>query len=210
LTGLPARRIAGIAAAGLRLVPADPATTVGRVDVWADPTTGLPLQVVVTGRGSPQPAVETHFLDLRRGQPSTVDAPPVAPDGVRHGTATTTDLSDVLNAVAAPLPGSLAGRPRRPSDVQGLTTVREYGTGFATFAVLPLPGWLGRRSYRAAGAVGGQPVDLAGGDGIVVRTPLLNLLAVQADAGPDFLLAGPAQPDLLRSAAIELLARSGE
>src|SRR5689334_4164931 len=40
VTALPSRRVAGLAAAGLRLRPADPDTTIGQVDIWADPRTG--------------------------------------------------------------------------------------------------------------------------------------------------------------------------
>ncbi len=49
LSRLPARRVAGRSAAGLRLVPADPASTIARVDVWADEASGLPLRVEVYG-----------------------------------------------------------------------------------------------------------------------------------------------------------------
>ena len=52
---LPSRRIAGRDAAGLRVTPTDPQTTVGRVDIWADPTTALPLRVEVAG-ARPGPA----------------------------------------------------------------------------------------------------------------------------------------------------------
>ena len=48
-------RVAGQSAAGLRVTPADPASTVGRVDIWADPSSGLPLMVEVFGRGSGPP-----------------------------------------------------------------------------------------------------------------------------------------------------------
>src|SRR3712207_7111533 len=41
-------------AAGLRLTPSDPDTTIGRVDIWADatgdPATALPLRVEVSAR----------------------------------------------------------------------------------------------------------------------------------------------------------------
>ena len=40
LTRLPTRLVAGVAAPGLRLVQQDPATTVSRVDLWADPRPG--------------------------------------------------------------------------------------------------------------------------------------------------------------------------
>ncbi|MGH3568712.1 MAG: hypothetical protein ACRDRH_22335 [Pseudonocardia sp.] len=65
VTPLPARRIAGRTAAGLRLVPTDPATTVGRVDVWADPATGLPLRVEVGARGEPAGTVALLATELR-------------------------------------------------------------------------------------------------------------------------------------------------
>ena len=49
--GPPHRRAR--AADGLRLTPSDPDTTIGRVDVWADPVTGLPLRVEVAPRSDP-------------------------------------------------------------------------------------------------------------------------------------------------------------
>src|SRR5690348_5049700 len=42
-------RVAGQSAAGLRITPADAATTVGPVDRWADPSSGLPLLVEIFG-----------------------------------------------------------------------------------------------------------------------------------------------------------------
>jgi hypothetical protein len=44
VTAIAPRHIAGVDAAGLRINPTDPATTIGRVDIWADPETGLALQ----------------------------------------------------------------------------------------------------------------------------------------------------------------------
>ncbi len=49
---LPSQRVGGVDAAGLRLVPADSGSTIGQIDVWADPATGLPVQVEVFGRGA--------------------------------------------------------------------------------------------------------------------------------------------------------------
>ncbi|MGH3421027.1 MAG: hypothetical protein ACRDOD_15760, partial [Streptosporangiaceae bacterium] len=40
---LPPLRVAGQSAAGLRVTPTDPASTIGSVDIWAQPSTGLPL-----------------------------------------------------------------------------------------------------------------------------------------------------------------------
>ena len=49
---IPSLRVAGQSAAGLRITPADPASTVGHIDIWAQPGSGLPLMVDIFGRGS--------------------------------------------------------------------------------------------------------------------------------------------------------------
>src|SRR6266536_3922920 len=51
------RRVAGVNALGLRISPRSPATTVGRVDLWADPSSGLPVRVELTARGAGVPIV---------------------------------------------------------------------------------------------------------------------------------------------------------
>src|SRR5436305_5327793 len=52
LAPLPARRVAGVAAAGVRVTPRSEQTTVAYIDVWAEARTGLPLALEVTGRGA--------------------------------------------------------------------------------------------------------------------------------------------------------------
>ena len=52
ISRLPARRIAGVDAAGLRLVPTGTGTTIGSVEIWADPASGLPVEVRISSRGS--------------------------------------------------------------------------------------------------------------------------------------------------------------
>ena len=42
---IPPLRVAGQSAAGLRVTPADPASTIGHIDIWAQPSSGLPLMV---------------------------------------------------------------------------------------------------------------------------------------------------------------------
>src|SRR3954470_2427325 len=53
---LPARRVAGRPAEGLTLRPSDPLSSVGRVDVWADAASGIPVLVEVFGRTGDLPA----------------------------------------------------------------------------------------------------------------------------------------------------------
>jgi hypothetical protein len=71
LSALPTRRVAGRAAAGVRLVPRDPGRTMVRaVDLWAEPTTGLPLRVEVRAQGEGDPVLTAVLLDLDLGAPS--------------------------------------------------------------------------------------------------------------------------------------------
>ncbi|MGI8450764.1 MAG: hypothetical protein ACR2MP_27020, partial [Streptosporangiaceae bacterium] len=67
---LPYRRIARVDAAGLRVVPAGTGTTISAVEIWADPASGLPVEVQITSRGSSQPVLISTFLELSRTQPS--------------------------------------------------------------------------------------------------------------------------------------------
>jgi hypothetical protein len=50
VTRLGSERVAGIEAPGLRLTPRDTRSSIGHVDVWVDPASGLALRVSVFGR----------------------------------------------------------------------------------------------------------------------------------------------------------------
>ena len=64
---LPPQRVAGQSAAGLEIIPAASQSTIARADIWASPTSGLPLLVEVFDRSKPQPALETQFLQVGPG-----------------------------------------------------------------------------------------------------------------------------------------------
>jgi len=208
LESLPARRVAGVDAAGLRLVPTDPETTVGPVDVWADPRTGLPVEVRVTGREGGAPGLRSRFLDLSQGPgavPADVVRPPY-PDGGARAESRVTAVGDRIDRFApAVLPDRLAGRPSSQV-VAGGQALRTYGQGFSTFGAIALPGGLAFRVYDAARTSGAQAVAVEGGEAMLLRTPLLNLLVVVARGGLGFVLSGPVALDLLSKAANELLA----
>lgn len=206
LESLPDRRIAGVAAAGLRLRPSDPETTVGHVEVWADPRSGLPLEVRITGREGGAPGLRSRFLELDQG-PDAVAADVLAAPYPASG-----DRAEILVASAgriddfAPgvLPDRLAGRASSQI-VEGGQALRTYGQGFSTFGALALPGGLSFRVYDTTRSAGGLPVELEGGDAALLRTPLVNLLVVASDRGLGYVLSGPVGVDLLTRAARELL-----
>jgi hypothetical protein len=191
LTTLPSQRVAGVAADGLRFTPGDPDTTIGRLDVWADPATGLPLQVDLAG------VFSSRFLDLGKDPP---DAKVLIPDAAASSGFTTTSQNDVtaaLNIVAGPgLPGSLAGKTRLPGSVAGLGV---YGSGLSRFVVTPVPGRVGQRTLDAVRDAGGAPV--AGG--YALQSTVLTVLVVRPTRRT-YVLAGFVSPELLGRAATEL------
>src|SRR6266487_839573 len=121
---LPPRRVAGVDALGLRITPRSPTTTVGRVDLWADPFTGLPVRVELTASGGRGPIIVTSFLDLQQRAPE-----PFSP---------------------FVLPDSLAGSPRRTEVASAAST---YGRGYVLVAALAFPARISRRTREFLEAV---------------------------------------------------------
>jgi hypothetical protein len=213
LTLIESRSVAGVAAAGLRLTPTDPETTIGRVDIWADPATGLPVQVEVTGRDAATPVFTSRFLDLDQRPPDTAVVTPMVAKSAGFAVTTAQDLAEALNGVApVPMPDRLAGRARTTLPVRGLdvTGVGAYGAGLSTFVALALPGRVGSQALQAAQDRGGTPVAFANGQGYETRTSLISALIVRSfgdrQTRRTFLLAGPVSPQVLQTAGAELLA----
>jgi outer membrane lipoprotein-sorting protein len=70
VTRLPAQRVAGLDAPGLRLDPAAEQSSIQHADIWVDPASGLPVRVAVHGKGDVDPSLTTQFLDLDLTAPS--------------------------------------------------------------------------------------------------------------------------------------------
>lgn len=216
LTVLPPRRVAGRAADGLRLVPADPASTVGQIDIWADAATGLPLDVAVVSRGARQPALETHFFQVGRWTPGRAILTPQRGPGTGFTTVSASSLAGELSHLApVVLPVKLAGRPVRI--LPDLLPIGLYGRGLSTFAVLALRGRTGRELLQGAQTAGGIPLSTADGTGVLVTSPLVTVVLMHRDvpSGPPgsdvtFLLAGLANSTVLEQAAATLVSRAGE
>lgn len=210
ISRLPPQRVAGVDAAGLRLLPEDPDSTVGAVDIWADPASGLPLQVAVITAGTTKPILVTRFLDLNESRPSLADVTPAPGPGVGTTITALPDVSGILNRFGPPLPGSIAGMRRVPAPT-GLADVAAYGAGFSRFAVLPLPYRVGQSALNAAESAGAGGVSLSGGTGALIDTPLLTVLLAQSQSGgPVYLLTGPVTSALLVRAGSALLSDQSE
>ena len=212
-TRLPSLRVGGVDAAGLRIVPAGGATTIGQIDVWADPASGLPVQVEVIGRGTSKPALVSRFLQLSLRRPALATVTPHPSPGAGVTQAQLPDVTGILNGFGPPLPASLAGlrlaTPAFLSGVSGLPDLGAYGSGLTRFAVLPLPFDVGSEALTAASdaGAGAGVVRLTDGTGVLLRTPLLTVLLARTQSGGTvFLLAGPVTPALLVRAGSDLLA----
>ncbi len=204
---LPPQRVAGQGAAGLEIIPAAPQSTIARADIWASPTSGLPLRVEVFDRSKAQPALETQFLQVGPWTPDAGVLTPRYSPGTGFTTTTPADLSGVLkNLDDERLPRYLAGLWRQPSPVP---QVGVYGDGLAVFAVLTFHHDTGSSLLQNALDAGAAP--LSGAEvraGAVASAPLVNLVLVRPAHSPDvFLLVGLVSKATLEQAAGVLAAR---
>lgn len=207
LSRLPAHRIAGVDAPGLRLVSQEQGTTIGHVDLWADPQTGLALQVELYGVTDRLPVLSTTVVDLQRGLPSAAATRFVAPVGAQLSYEDSIDVAAAANAFAAyDLPTSLAGLPSRNGSDPG--AVGTYGRGPTTMFVLALRAQVAgplRQQLRA------NPAARRTYEGTISGAGPIGLLVTPGRFGPlerggGFLLAGTVTADVLQRAADQLLA----
>jgi hypothetical protein len=203
VTALPPQRIAGISAAGLRIQPTDPDTTVARADIWADPDNGLPLRVEITARGATKPIMMSWFLNIDIGAPdASALAPPSQPGGVSQ-VAAPTILSTVNQLGRYPLPRWLGSHEAQPQ-LPGLPGVGRYGSGLSQFVVLPLPRNVASSAFDTASKNGGKKVTLPFGRATVIQIPLLTVLIEQVGYRRSYLITGLVNPTVLEQAANEL------
>ncbi len=200
-------RVAGQSAAGLRMTPADPASTIGQVDIWAEPASGLPLMVEIFGRGSRTPALDSQFFAVGRWQPQARVLTPVRGPGTGFDVTSADNLAGALNELGLEgLPDQLAGRARLPVTTQ-FDSIGVYGSGLARFVVLGVRGESGRNLVADTLAAGGTPVSLSGGTGASIGAPLINAVIVRPPGFyVTFLIAGTVSAGVLEQAAAELVA----
>jgi hypothetical protein len=200
---LPTQRVAGVDAAGLRIVPASKVTTVGAVDVWADPATGLPVQVEIFARGAAAPLLVTRFLNVSLTRPPLSTVTPQPAPGVGYTSTRLPDVSRILNQFGPPLPYQLAGFGE-VANPGGLADVAAYGSGLARFVVLPLPASTGSAAMSAAKSVGAS-IKISGGTAELIQASLLTVVLVSVPGGLVYLLTGAVTPITLDHAATALL-----
>jgi hypothetical protein len=198
--------VAGRSAAGLRMTPADPASTVGQVDIWAEPGSGLPLMVEIFARGSRTPALETQFFGVEAWHPQAQVLTPQRGPGTGFTVTSVSSLPGALSNLGfEALPAELAGRVRVRLPGQ-FYMIGVYGGGLATFVVLGVHGSGGLSLVADALSAGGTPLEVAGGTGALIGAPLINaVLARPIGSYLTFLVAGTVSPQVLEQAADTLV-----
>jgi len=204
VTVLGARRVAGVSASGLRLTPADEDTTLGRIDIWADPVTGVAVRVEITARGQQAPVLVSEFQELDQTTP--VVNVPVPTPGSGFSVTTAPDIAGALGAVSqVTLPRTVAGRTVRSSDFGGIQGAALYGDGLAAFAAAALPRDVANAAGDAAEKAGASTVKLANGTATLLSIPPLSLAIVRSTLSRrSFLLVGTVTPSVLETAGDEL------
>jgi hypothetical protein len=199
---LPDQRVAGVDAAGLRLTPAGSTSTISAVDVWADPRTGLAVEVEIFGRYSPVPVLVSRFLDVSFARPALATVTPNVSGASRFATTDLPDVSRILHGYGPGLPSTLGGEPE-VAGVAGLPDLAAYGSGFARFAVVPLPDRTGQSLLQAASSAG-VTIELGSGTAVIIQTPLVTVLLSEQPSRPTYLLAGTVTATVLEHAAHQL------
>ena len=152
VSALPRRQGRRPAAEGLRLQPSDPLSSVGRVDVWADSASGIPVLVEVFGRSDDVAAMSSTFLDFSAVAPARAELAFTVPPGARVRSVPRDDLiRDIARSGGPRPPDTLLGFARsRPG--AAVATIGEYGRGVTQLAVGTLPERLGGLVARPAAA----------------------------------------------------------
>ncbi len=195
---LPARRVAGVTAPGLRMVPALPQSSVAHADVWVEPQTGLPVQVELYGvRDGDNPSLTTRFLDLDTTLPPVDRTTFTLPPGAELTFDDVIDVADGADQYASTTtPPTLAGLERRPGSGEA---VGSYGTGATVLFALPLQERVSDPLREQLDTTPGVRVD-AFGSALTVG-PLNIVLTPERFDRPSWLLAGTVLPQELRDAA---------
>ena len=204
VTRLGTRRIAGHDAPGIRLVPKEPESTIRAVDVWADPRTGLPLQVEALAKGGVNRPMESRFLDVSLAPPadSTIRFRPNLRSNVDFHMHEDL-LSSLDTRFARATPSTLAGLPLAPRSGT-VPAVALYGGGVTSLVLVPVPNNLAGSLIRQLSRATGIPIDQSDNlDSITITVGPVNLVVASGHSRA-YVLAGTVTLDGMQAALNDL------
>jgi hypothetical protein len=198
---IPAQRVAGVSAPGLRVMPASELSSIDHVDLWLDPGSGVPLRVEVYAAGGGAAAFTSEFREFSadRPDPDLVRFDP--PAGVDVHFDDVLDIADAANQYAPVRPpDTVAGLPRAAASDRA---VGVYGTGMTQVIAIPL-------RDREADALRRQLASTPGVDQDRERTVVsvgpLGVVLTGAEGDGGWLLAGTLTRAALVRAADDVVA----
>ncbi len=206
VTRLGVERIAGQDVAGIRMRPIESQSTIDHVDVWAIPTSGLPLRVTIYAKGSNLSVLSSSMLDVSTAVPSPQTIAFTPPAGAHVRTQQQPDVVSFVDQLGhSHPPAELAGLPRVASTSLG--AVGAYGSGITTLIAIPLPPRTSGTLRAQLEKAGGKPVD---GQGVAIGTGPLNLLLSPPTGNLwSWLLVGTVTADTLTTASAALPSPGG-
>ena len=195
---LPAKRIAGHSAPGLRLTPALAQASIGHVDIWVEQQTGLPLRVEVWATGAASPAFTSEFADVSLTSPppdvTTFEAPP----GVTVSSGGLGEDSMLAHIVGTYRGESLAGLPLSG----GAGFAPRYGHGVTQLLVLAVDDEVADPLRDQLARTPGSTIE---DDGTLLGTgPLHLMLSPCLGDRPSWLLLGTVNDRTLHRAARQI------
>lgn len=201
LSRISPERIAGRSAVGLRLVPADPMSTIARVDVWSDKSSGVPLRVSVYGDGGTRhPVLTSETTSFDPDPPSDRNVSFEFSPAVDFERGSSFDAVASANAFAPfLLPAKLVGLERRGTE-KGLGAVGVYGRGPTALLVVPLRH---DPAEELADQLARSRDARESGQSVALDIGPLSVLLVRRERS-HFLLTGTITPESLERAATEL------
>ncbi len=200
---LPARRVAGVDAPGLRLQPAAPQSSIDHVDVWADPRSGVALRVEVVAKGATRPAFTTAFRQFDAGTPPPSRTEFEPPAGAEYRFDDVLDIADAANQYAPILPPEVVAGLAESPQADGAVGV--YGSGVTRLLAVPMRGReAGPLREQLLRTLGVRTVD----SGTLVTLGPLGVLLTGTEGEGGWLIAGTVTPDTLTRAADDLFANT--
>lgn len=199
VTRLDTRRIAGRVAPGLRLSAPDDTTRIARVDLWADPETGIPLRVEVYAVDGVVAAVTTAFADFSSGTPAAelvrFDPPPTVEEDFDE----VLDIADAANQFAPFIPPERVGGLDQTDSTRGAVGV--YGSGLTQLITIPLRG---REAEPLRDQLQRTPGSTLEEEGTLVPFGPLAVMLTGEDNDGGWLIAGTVSGDVLAASARDL------
>jgi hypothetical protein len=196
-----ARRIAGRTVLAMTWTPNDPLSTIGRVKVWVDQDTGLPMSVEVRTVGGGR-AFSSSFLDIHLAapNPSALVFDPSKDKSNPIIENTEPGAPDAAQATFH-LPGIIAGLLQRSKPSPLIAT---YGFGASIVAVTALDPPAAAALRQQIDSPGHPPIKGAFGVGSLIQSPLVTGL-IFATAKNGYVLLGTVTRVQIEAMALDLV-----